>query len=321
MSVRKLCVAAVQMTCEFGNTEKNLACAAGFVEHAAASGATLVLLPELMPGGYTLTEAIWDTAEPFDGATTWWLRALGKRLGVYIGTSFLEVEGEDFYNTFVLANPEGQIAGRVRKNPPASFEAYFFRAGDDHHWIDTPIGRIGVGICYENALYERYCELQDAGIDLYLRPFSGTSFQAKFPVRQKDVDFLNVALRDGTAETAKIMGIPVVMSNKVGRLVTKLPAGFPPQDVEFPGFSAVADSDGQLLSQLPSGQEGVSIGEVILDPTRKAKQRTPRLHGCWTAAMPWWAFIWPLTQWMGERSYRTSGVRRMRALSLSNAGP
>lgn len=141
MTARKLRVAAVQMACELGKTEKNLACAAGFVEHAAASGATLVLLPELMPGGYTLTEAIWDTAEPFDGATTRWMKSLGKRLGVYIGTSFLEVEGEDFYNTFVLANPEGQIAGRVRKNPPASFEAYFFRAGDDHHWIDTPMGR------------------------------------------------------------------------------------------------------------------------------------------------------------------------------------
>ena len=153
-----------------------------------------------MAGGYTLTDAIWDTAERFDGTTTRWLRTMAKRSRAYIGTSFVEAEGEDFYNTFVLANSEGQVAGRLRKNPPAPFEAYFFRAGNDRHWIDTPIGRIGVGICYENALYQHYAELQDAGIDLYLRPFSGASFQAKFPIRQRDVEFLNSALRDGLAQ-------------------------------------------------------------------------------------------------------------------------
>jgi N-carbamoylputrescine amidase len=278
----------------------------------------LILLPELMPGGYTLTEAIWDTAEPFEGTTTRWLRAMAKRLRAFIGTSFFEAEGEDFYNSFVLASPQGEIAGRVRKSPPASFEAYFFRAGVDDHWIDTSIGRIGVGTCYENALYERYAELQDAGIDLYLRPFSRASFQAKFPIRQKDVDFLNSAFRDGTAETARIMGIPVVMSNKIGRLVTRLPGGFPRQDVEFPGFSAVADSDGRLLSQLASGHEGVAVGDLILDPTRKARQRVAPIHGRWTAAMPWWAVVWRFTQWMGGRSYRTSELRRLRAQNLAD---
>lgn len=120
---------------------------------------------------------------------------------------------------------------------------------------------------------------------------------------KRDVEFLNLALRDGTAETARVMGIPVVMSNKIARLVTRLPAGFPSQDVEFPGFSAVADSDGRLLSQLASGREGVAAGDVILDPARKARQRVAPIHGRWTTAMPWWAAAWRFTQWMGERSY------------------
>jgi N-carbamoylputrescine amidase len=312
-------VAAVQMACELGATRENLSRAAILVEGAVAQGAKLILLPELMPGGYSLTEDIWNTAEPFNGTTSSWLKDLGRRLGIYVGTTFLEADGEDFYNTFALATPDGRIAGRIRKCPPASFEAYFFRAGEDNHWIDTPLGRIGVGICYENALYARYSELYDARIDLYLRPFSGASFQAKFPIRQKDVDFLNTALRDGTAETARVMGIPVVMANKVGRLVTKVPGGFPDQDIEFPGFSAVADSDGRLLSQLPSGQEGVVVGDVTLNPDRKAKQKAPRSYGRWTTVMPWWAFIWPLTQRMGERSYRKNHARVQRALSISCA--
>jgi len=306
---KPLKVAAVQMACEFGNRGENLRRATRFVEQAAREGAKLVLMPELMPGGYHLTQRIWECAEPFEGETVGWLRSLCRRLGIYAGTSFVETDGVDFYNTFVLANPHGGIAGRVRKNPPASFEAYFFRAGDDPHWFDTPIGRIGVGICYENALYERYLELYQSDIDLYLRPFSGASFEAKFPIRQRDVDMLNAALRDGTAATAQRMGIPVVMSNKVGRLLTPLPAGFPDQDVEFPGFSAVADGDGTLLGQLGPGTEGVVCATVYLDPLRKNPEKAPRA-GRWTAKMPWWAPVWPLTQWLGERHYRSSEWRR-----------
>jgi N-carbamoylputrescine amidase len=103
------------MACDLGDVQKNLARAPAFVEEAAAKGAQLVLLPELMPGGYTLTEEIWNTAEPFDGTTTRWLRQLGRQLGIYVGTSFLETDGEDFFNAFVLATLKGEIAGRVRR--------------------------------------------------------------------------------------------------------------------------------------------------------------------------------------------------------------
>lgn len=136
---KKITVAAVQMACELNARQHNLCRAARFIEDAAAKGAELILLPELMPSGYTLTEAIWEGAEPFYGPTTRWMKEISQRLGVYLGTSFLEAEGDDFYNSFVLTTPAGEIAGRVRKNPPASFEAYFFRAGDDPHWIDLTV--------------------------------------------------------------------------------------------------------------------------------------------------------------------------------------
>lgn len=136
-------------------------------------------------GCYSLTQRIWDTAEPFDGTTTRWLGALCSRLGVYAGTTLLAAVGHDFFNTFLLADPDGKICGRVRRNPAAPFEAYFFRSGNTSHWFDTPIGRIGVGICFENALHERHFEIQCADVDLYLRPFSGASFEAKFHIRQR----------------------------------------------------------------------------------------------------------------------------------------
>ena len=80
MTATLLRVAAVQPISQPGQRDANLRHAETLVEQAAAQGAQLVLLPELMPGGYCLTEAIWDTAEPFAGPTTRWLTGLARRL-------------------------------------------------------------------------------------------------------------------------------------------------------------------------------------------------------------------------------------------------
>ena len=67
MATRHIVFAAVQMDCQVGCVDANLERATDFIEVAVQRGAQLVLLPELMPSGYQLTEALWDCAEPFDG--------------------------------------------------------------------------------------------------------------------------------------------------------------------------------------------------------------------------------------------------------------
>jgi N-carbamoylputrescine amidase len=62
--MRNLKVAAVQMRCESLHTMENLTHADAFIEKAASEGAKLILLPELMPGGYLLTEEIWTPPKP-----------------------------------------------------------------------------------------------------------------------------------------------------------------------------------------------------------------------------------------------------------------
>ncbi len=147
---RTLRVAAVQVISENGKVAENLKHATSFVEEAAARGAKLVLLPEFMPTGYIFTKEIWNGGEPREGLTAKWMKETSKRLGIWLGTSFLEADGEDFYNTFVLTNPAGEEDGRVRKQTPAVGEAYFTRGAVGPHVINTQLGKIGVGICYEN---------------------------------------------------------------------------------------------------------------------------------------------------------------------------
>lgn len=47
---------------------------------------------------------------------------------------------------------------------------------------------------------EKTCSTPSCGWGLTLRPLSGASFDARFPVRKKNVELLNASLRDGTAE-------------------------------------------------------------------------------------------------------------------------
>ena len=245
--IRRLRVAAVQMESKNGLIEANLGHALPFVEEAAKGGAQLIVLPEFMPTGYVFTKDIWDAGEPRDGLTVSWLVKHSKRLGVYLGTSFLEADGEDFFNTFVLTSPDGKEAGRVRKQTPAAFEAYFTKGAPGPHVIDTGLGRVGVGICYENML-SYIPGLMDAhSVDLLLMPHSAPSPMKSILTPGSAVDSFHAHLKGLSVQYARLLGVPAVMINKSGKWETPLPGiPFMKQTSSFPGFSSIADSDGTL---------------------------------------------------------------------------
>jgi N-carbamoylputrescine amidase len=310
MNTRHLMIGVVQMDSEVGNASANLNHAGEFVQEAAQQGAQIVLTPELMPCGYTLTESIWNYAEPFDGPTVAWLTRLAKQFNIFLGTSFLEACDEDFYNTFVLAAPDGSIAGRVRKNPPASLEAYFYRGGNDPHVIETALGRIGVGICFENLLYDHLLEMQRASVDLVLQP---TAAGRPKPMKEGDIELFDSMIWRCAPYHARTLGVPVAISDRTGRINTELPGGFGQFNSSFPGYSQIVDSDGAVKAHMKS-EEGVIVAEVLLSPKRKRFRRPRCYGGMWAFPMPWFAYIWPETQQMGEKDYAVNPRRRQAAL-------
>ena len=143
-------VAVVQMKSLDHDIDGNLKEATTYADKAAAAGAQFVLFPEFMATGSYLSFDTWDSAEPAQGKSVQWLKSTSRRLHIWLGASFLEASGADFYDTFVLTAPSGNEAGRVRKQIPAGSEAYFFRGEVGPHVIATAIGKVGVGICAEN---------------------------------------------------------------------------------------------------------------------------------------------------------------------------
>lgn len=211
-----------------------------------------------------------------------WLTGLANRLGIYLGTSFLEAEGEDFYNTFALATPGGEIAGRVRKSPPPSLEAYFYRAGSTPHVIETDLGRIGVGICYENLLFERLDRLVQSSVDLVLQP---TAAGRPKSFRPGDVELFDQMVARIAPRYARVLGVPVVLANRAGRIQTQLPAGMGEYDSSFSGLSRIVDSDASVRAKLGE-EEGMIVAEVQLDPDRKRTAKPRRYGEIWALPVP-----------------------------------
>ncbi|MBW2537885.1 MAG: carbon-nitrogen hydrolase family protein [Deltaproteobacteria bacterium] len=307
------------MASEDGAIEANLARAEPLCEEAAERGAQLVVLPEFLPTGYVYAPEIWDAAEPADGPTVRWLIGQAKRLGVHLGTSFLEAEEEDFYNTFVLAAPDGEVAGRVRKQTPAAYEAFFTVGAPGPHVIDTAIGRVGVAICYENVLAYTTRLMVRESADMLLMPHSAPCFS----LRPLASSLLSQRYEEILASLAQLhaerLGVPTVMANKCGPWASPLP-GLPMlgQRSRFPGLSAIADSDGRLLAQA-GDEQAVLVEEVTLDPARKAR-RPPRSYGRWSIELPRWASVMHAIEVVGSVRYRLSRERRRRARAILARG-
>jgi N-carbamoylputrescine amidase len=308
------------MVSQDGQIAANLERALTLVEQAASAGAQLILLPELMPTGYACNPEMWDGGEPYQGPTVRWLKKHAGRLGAYLGTSFLEADGEDFFNTFVLMTPDGIEAGRVRKQTPAAFEAFITRGAPDHHIIDTTLGRIGVSICYENQLAYTPRLMVAQGVDVMLMPHSAPTPAPGPLFPQKEIVAYHTRLKGLTSFYAKLLGIPAVMANKCGPWNSTIPGlAFLSRESSFPGLSSIANSDGTLRSQL-SDEEGVIIGDVTLDPARKVTT-PPKRYGRWVGPVEKPVYLFPFIEMVGGLWYALSRERKRRALAISSHTP
>ena len=307
-------VATVQMESANGMLTGNLERAVSFVEEAARDGAELILLPEFLATGYAWTTDIWNAAEPAVGPTVEWLSRTSSRFQVWLGASFLEAEGDDFYNTFVLTAPDGSEAGRVRKQSPALWEAFFFRGQAGPHVIDTALGRIGVGICYDNYLAYFPRLMYEQCVDLILMPHSAASFSEMFPFCRDTIELFQRDLRELPAHHAQLLGVPAIMSNKCGPWHSGKARQAP---ANFLGSSAIVDSDGTVVRQLRE-EEQVLVADVTLDPARK-RTSPPPSFGRWARKTSFWRNIvcW-FPECAGSLCYRMSAARRVEARVMSS---
>jgi len=307
-------LAAVQARSLAGQIEANLEHAEGLVEQAAARGATVVVLPELFSCGYVPNRGVWDAAEARSGRADRWLAATARRLGIFLGMGTAESDGTDFFNVFILASPNGQIAGRAYK---ANAEASIFRRGRAAHLIDTPAGRIGIGICADNQFAATLRLMHEQRADLILMPHAWpTPARAAGLVSEADVAAQQQRMTELPVLYARALGVPVVFVNQVGPLLPisgLLGHLMDPGIWRLRGQSRIVDSDGSVLGQLTE-EEGVLTAEAVMDPARQHYDAQPSYDG-WLQPGPWAGrhIIIPLDITGGRLAYAISRERRRKA--------
>jgi predicted amidohydrolase len=164
-------VACVQSDVVFGDPEANSRNAIGHLDRLAEQGIEVAVFPEAFLTGYCVGSA--DEARriaiPAEHESLRALRDAASRTGIVTVVGFAEVDGDVLYNSAAIF-----FGGRVevyRKThlPFLGLDRYV-REGDRLAVYDTPVGRIGVLICFDQRHPEPCRVLALEGADLIALP-------------------------------------------------------------------------------------------------------------------------------------------------------
>src|SRR5580692_5696461 len=264
-TVSKFRIGLVQMSCA-PDPNENSEKVEWKIREAAASGAQIVCTQELFRSQYfcrSEDHAMFALAESIPGPSTDSLGALARELGIVIIASLFERRAAGVYhNTAVVINVDGEIIGLYRKmhipDDPLYYEKFYFTPGDlGFRNFDTPFGRVGVLVCWDQWYPEgaRISALGGANVLFYPTAIGWhPAEKAEFGAQQLD------AWRTIQRAHAIANGVYVVAVNRVGF------EGPPEKGLEFWGSSFIADPFGQVIAEASNHREEILTAEC--DPRR-----------------------------------------------------
>jgi 5-aminopentanamidase len=248
-------VGVAQIEPRLGEIERNLEACVARLEEAAGAGCELLVLPECAVPGYVFEspEEAAGFAQEVPGPATEALEAVCARLGVHAVCGLLEREGDKLRNCAVLVGPAGLVGRYWKSHLPYLGVDRFVAPGDGPlEPFDTPLGRIGVEICYDLRFPEVTRSLALAGADLIAHP-------TNWPLAARsNADFM-------TRSRALENRVYLLTSNRVGR----------ERSAEFCGWSQIVDPLGNRLAEADERSEALLVAEVEVEEAR-AKDIIPK---------------------------------------------
>jgi predicted amidohydrolase len=145
----------------------------------AATGAELIVLPESVTTGFTPgidTEQLWDLVSELPGPVLQPFADLAAELGTHlvVGTYERGPERGVVYNAAAVVGASGELLGVYRKTHPFGHERAdgggWTTPGEDVLVVDTPLGRVGVIICFDGDYPELSRITALAGAEVICRP-------------------------------------------------------------------------------------------------------------------------------------------------------
>ena len=287
MTANQLNVALVQLN-SGDDKDANIAAALKGIDQAAATGARLVMLPEVWTD-MGPDDGAADAAETVPGPLTETLAARARDLGIYLHAgSFLErAEGEPrSFNTTVVFDPNGEIIAKYRKihmfdvdlaGKESYRESNTVAAGDEIVTVDIDGVRLGLTICYDLRFPELYRILALRGAEIIAVPAAFTMKTGR--------DHWEALLRARAIENTVYIVAPDQVGQHSGGLWCY-------------GRSMIIDPWGTVLATAPD-QPTVIRASLDLDYLRAVRTQVPSLAN----RMPD-RYVWPDAALAGSAANR-----------------
>jgi nitrilase len=272
-------VAAVQATPVFLDREATVDRVGSLTKEAAAAGARLVAFPEAFVPNYP--DWVWRTTpwadrEWYDrwihqcvdvpGPTCDALGDIARENEVYLAVPVNERAGGTVYNTILYFGPDGTWLGKHRKLVATGGERLAWGMGDGSTLtvFDTPFGRVGGLICWENYMPLARAAMYERGVDILLAPTWDNS------------DVWVPSMRHIAKEgRCYVLGITSCLR------ASDVPAGIPGRDEIYGGDddwmsrgnSVIVDPYGKILAGPISETEGILYAEVDVATVRQSRRQ------------------------------------------------
>jgi len=255
----------VQMT-STADVSRNLDAACALVEQAAARGASFVGLPENFAFLRSEGEPVPEPQE-LDGAWVARMAELARRLRVtlLLGSLPERVPGDSrVRNTSVLLGPGGETLAIYRKihlfdiDLPGMEhlkESKAVKAGDEIVVAPTPLGPVGLSICYDLRFPELYRELARRGARVLCVPSAFTERTGKA--------HWEVLLRARAIENLAYVFAPAQVGHHGGGRASH-------------GQAMIVDPWGTVVAQVPDG-EGIALAELDFGRLERLRRELPAL--------------------------------------------
>ena len=259
--------------------------AIGLIAEAAGNGAELIVFPETFipnyvnasiwgkgmakfgdPNAKRAWARLWHNAVEVPGPSTRALSAAAKKAGalVAIGVNERLPDRRTLYNSLLFFGPDGSYLGKHQKLVPTNHERLIHGAGDGSTLkvFDTPFGKVGGLICWENWMPLARYALYNQGEQIHLAPHADD--REIFLVNAR-----NTAVEGGVFVIAVCMILKKSSYPEDFELAEELASS--PEFLET-GGSAIIGPDGEFLAGPLWKDEGILYAELDLNRVLEENQ-------------------------------------------------
>ena len=247
-------IAAAQISCAPGDLQANLAKVRDFSARAKKTGTELIVFPEMVDTGYSMS-AIQKHATSWNEGAVPKLQAMAKELSLAIIAGVSDRDGWRIYNAQVFIDVHGKVIGKYRKTHLVTAapldERPCFTAGDAFTSCEIDKFNLGLTICYD-LRFPEVCRA--LAVERQVNVFVNSSAWP-FP----RVEHLRILALARAIENQSYL----ILANRVGT----------DDGVTFCGTSAIIDPYGAIVAAASIDREELIQAEVSEDVIKSVRSR------------------------------------------------